>query len=95
MRNHSTIIHDSFVAFIVKSFEIRFFTRLIVTSFRTSRFFCNLLVDPKLLATHARKAGAIAFMGMAIPFALGIAICQLMFDTLQVPQVPALVCHSQ
>ena len=42
------------------------------------------VLDPKLLATHARKAGAIAFMGMAVPFALGIAISQTMFDTLQV-----------
>ena len=41
-------------------------------------------VDPLLLATHARKAGSIALMGMAIPFALGIAISRIMFDTLQV-----------
>ena len=42
------------------------------------------IVDPLLLATHARKAGSIALMGMAIPFALGIAISRIMFDTLQV-----------
>ena len=47
-------------------------------------FFLTLDKDPKLLATHARKAGAIAFMGMAIPFALGVAISPIMFDTLQV-----------
>jgi hypothetical protein len=32
-------------------------------------------------------------MGMAIPFALGIAICQIMFDTLQVLRFPVFVYH--
>ena len=40
-------------------------------------------LDPKLLLTHARKAGAISFFGIAVPFALGIAISRVMFDTLQ------------
>jgi hypothetical protein len=50
------------------------------------------LSDPKLLATHASKAGAIAFLGMAFPFALGIGISQTMFDVLQVGILSFLPC---
>jgi len=46
-------------------------------------FLVGLELDPKLLVTHARKAGVISFFGIAIPFALGIAISRVMFDTLQ------------
>ena len=46
-------------------------------------FLVGLELDPKLLATHARKAGGIAIIGMAVPFALGIAISRVMFDVLQ------------
>ena len=46
-------------------------------------FVVGMELDPKIIATHWRKAGGVAFVGMAVPFALGIAISQLMFDTLQ------------
>mmetsp|Transcript_23797 Transcript_23797/g.32733 ORF Transcript_23797/g.32733 Transcript_23797/m.32733 type:complete len:946 (+) Transcript_23797:23-2860(+) len=46
-------------------------------------FLVGLELDPKLLLSHARKAGGIAVMGMAVPFVLGIAISQVMFDVLQ------------
>lgn len=47
-------------------------------------FIVGMELDPRLLATHARKSGAIAFMGMAVPFALGVAISHTLFDSLQV-----------
>eukprot|EP01034_Spumella_vulgaris_P021429 gene21429-27459_t len=40
-------------------------------------------MDPKLLRTHAKKAGGIAILGMAVPFALGVAISRVMFNILQ------------
>ncbi len=46
-------------------------------------FLVGLELDPKLLTTHARKAGAISFFGIAIPFVVGIAISRIMFDTLE------------
>lgn len=46
-------------------------------------FLVGLELDPKLLLSHARKAGGIAVIGMAVPFALGIAISKVMFDVLQ------------
>lgn len=46
-------------------------------------FLVGLELDPKLLASHARKAGGIAIIGMAVPFALGIGISRVMFDVLQ------------
>jgi Kef-type K+ transport system membrane component KefB len=46
-------------------------------------FIVGMELDPMLLATHAKKAGAIAITGMAVPFALGIAISRIMFNTLQ------------
>lgn len=46
-------------------------------------FLVGLELDPKLLKTHARKAGGIALIGMAVPFALGVAISRIMFDVLQ------------
>jgi Kef-type K+ transport system membrane component KefB len=46
-------------------------------------FVVGMELDPKLIASHGRKAGAIAFFGMAVPFALGVGISQIMFDTLQ------------
>lgn len=46
-------------------------------------FLVGLELDPKLLATHARKAGGIAVIGMAVPFALGVGVSRVMFDVLQ------------
>ena len=46
-------------------------------------FVVGMELDPKLIISHGRKAGAIAFFGMAVPFAFGVAISQTMFDTLQ------------
>ena len=46
-------------------------------------FVVGMELDPKLIVSHGKKAGAIAFLGMAVPFALGVAISQIMFDTLQ------------
>ena len=46
-------------------------------------FIVGMELDPKLIMTHYRKAGGVAFMGMAVPFALGIAVSKIMFDTLQ------------
>lgn len=40
-------------------------------------------LDPKLLISHARKAGGIAIIGMGVPFALGVAISGTMFNVLQ------------
>lgn len=46
-------------------------------------FIVGMELDVPKLATHAKKAGGVAIMGMAVPFALGIAISQTMFDNLQ------------
>ena len=74
------MIDYMYVIFETFSFPLSSRMTFLTTNFCTIRY----VLDPKLLATHARKAGAIAFMGMAVPFALGIAISQTMFDTLQV-----------
>ena len=49
-------------------------------------FLVGLELDPKLLITHGKSAGMIAVIGMAIPFALGIAVSGLMIDVLQADQ---------
>jgi Kef-type K+ transport system membrane component KefB len=46
-------------------------------------FLVGLELDPKLLKSHARKAGGIAIIGMAVPFAIGVGISRVMFDVLQ------------
>jgi Kef-type K+ transport system membrane component KefB len=46
-------------------------------------FIIGIELDTKLLMTHARKTAGIAILGMAVPFALGIAISRKMIDTLQ------------
>jgi Kef-type K+ transport system membrane component KefB len=46
-------------------------------------FIVGLELDIDKLKTHAKRAGSIALMGMAIPFALGIAISQTLFDNLE------------
>lgn len=46
-------------------------------------FLVGIELDSKALVTHARKAGGIAILGMAVPFALGIAISKVMFRVLQ------------
>lgn len=46
-------------------------------------FLVGLELDPKLLQSHARKAAAISFFGISVPFSLGIAISQKMLDVLQ------------
>lgn len=46
-------------------------------------FLVGIELDPKLLKSHARNCGAIAVLGMAVPFALGVGISKTMFNTLQ------------
>lgn len=46
-------------------------------------FLVGMELDPKLLLTHARRAGGIAIVGMGVPFALGVGISRVLFDTLQ------------
>lgn len=46
-------------------------------------FLVGLELDPALLKSHARKAGGIALIGMAVPFALGIGISKVMQKVLQ------------
>jgi Kef-type K+ transport system membrane component KefB len=46
-------------------------------------FLVGLELDPALLVSHAKKAGGIALLGMAVPFALGVAISGTMFDILE------------
>jgi len=40
-------------------------------------------LDPKLLISQGHRAAAISLFGIAIPFALGVAISRTLFDTLQ------------
>lgn len=49
-------------------------------------FLVGLELDPKLLITHGKSAGFIAIIGMAVPFALGVAISGFMIDILQSDQ---------
>eukprot|EP01038_Epipyxis_sp_PR26KG_P007886 gene7886-10702_t len=46
-------------------------------------FLVGLELDPALLKSHARNAGGIALVGMAVPFALGVAISHKMFVVLE------------
>lgn len=46
-------------------------------------FIVGMELDPKLLVSHARKAGGIAIIGMAVPFALGIAISHTLYIILE------------
>ena len=46
-------------------------------------FIVGMELDPKLLVSHARKAGGIAIIGMGVPFALGIAISHTMYIALE------------
>lgn len=46
-------------------------------------FIVGMELDPKLLKSHAKRSGAIAIVGMGIPFALGVAISPVLFNTLQ------------
>jgi Kef-type K+ transport system membrane component KefB len=48
-------------------------------------FLVGLELDPKLLMSHLKNAGGIAISGMAVPFALGIAISGIMFNVLERP----------
>lgn len=45
-------------------------------------FLVGLELDPRLLASHARKVGAVALFGMIVPFLLGMAICSTLFHYL-------------
>jgi len=45
-------------------------------------FIVGLELDPELLVTHGKKAAAIALVGMAVPFALGVAISSVLYDHL-------------
>ena len=45
-------------------------------------FLVGMELDPELIKSHYRKAGAIAVVGMIVPFCLGIAISGTMFTTL-------------
>jgi len=46
-------------------------------------FLVGMELDPKVLATHARKCGGVAIMGIIVPFCLGIAISSTLFNNLQ------------
>jgi Kef-type K+ transport system membrane component KefB len=45
-------------------------------------FLIGLELDPLSLASHFKRSGAIALVGMIIPFCLGVAISQTLFDNL-------------
>jgi len=47
-------------------------------------FIVGMELDPKLIITHARKAGAIALIGMAVPFGLGVAISRTLYQNLAI-----------
>jgi Kef-type K+ transport system membrane component KefB len=49
-------------------------------------FIIGIELDTKLLMTHARKTAGIALMGMAVPFAIGIAISKTLIQNLQQDQ---------
>lgn len=46
-------------------------------------FLVGMELDVPKLAAHARRTGSVAIIGMAVPFALGIAISPTLFHTLQ------------
>ena len=46
-------------------------------------FTVGMELDPNLLLEHGKRAGGVAAFGIAVPFAFGIAISRVMFDTLQ------------
>jgi Kef-type K+ transport system membrane component KefB len=46
-------------------------------------FLVGMELDPKMLKAHIRRAGGISLCGICLPFALGIAVSKVMFDTLQ------------
>mmetsp|Transcript_10441 Transcript_10441/g.9367 ORF Transcript_10441/g.9367 Transcript_10441/m.9367 type:complete len:668 (-) Transcript_10441:985-2988(-) len=46
-------------------------------------FVVGMELDIVKLATHAKRAGGVALMGMAVPFALGIAISSTLYNTLE------------
>ncbi len=46
-------------------------------------FLVGMELDIDKLATHAKKAGGVAIFGMAVPFALGIAISSTIFKFLE------------
>lgn len=46
-------------------------------------FLVGIEMDPKLLLTHAKRAGGISFCGICLPFCLGMAIAHVMFQQLQ------------
>lgn len=48
-------------------------------------FIVGMELDPKLLLSHAKKAGAVALVGMIVPFGLGVAISKTMYDNLLEP----------
>jgi Kef-type K+ transport system membrane component KefB len=45
-------------------------------------FLIGLELDPRKLSSHAKKAGSIALVGIAVPFGFGIAISKLLMDRL-------------
>jgi Kef-type K+ transport system membrane component KefB len=45
-------------------------------------FLVGLELDPQMLLNNWRKAGSIALVGMAVPFALGVAISPILFHVL-------------
>lgn len=46
-------------------------------------FVVGMELDIQKLATHAKRAGGIAIMGMIVPFVLGIGISSTLFDNLE------------
>jgi Kef-type K+ transport system membrane component KefB len=46
-------------------------------------FLVGMEMEPRFLMGNVRKAGAISLFGIVVPFALGIAVSRVMFDTLQ------------
>jgi Kef-type K+ transport system membrane component KefB len=45
-------------------------------------FLVGLELDPQMLLNNSKKAGSIAIMGMAVPFALGVAISPTLYHVL-------------
>eukprot|EP01035_Chromulina_nebulosa_P021490 gene21490-27832_t len=46
-------------------------------------FVVGMELDIAKLATHAKRAGGVALLGMAVPFALGVAISSTLYNTLE------------
>ena len=54
-------------------------------------FIVGMELDPELIYKNAKRAGAVAIMGMIVPFGLGFAISQTLYDLLLDDIAPSFV----